>query len=119
MVLYGAIAGLLVRASYGSRDFKTGGCWLCSNVAPVSNLFVVEFLFCLALLFTAFGVGLDLRLRQVIGPALGPFLVGMTLGVLSFGRGFTRHGYGGVSMNPAKCLGTFVGSRFPGWHWIH
>ncbi|PMD45670.1 aquaporin-like protein [Hyaloscypha variabilis F] len=114
-----AIAGLLVRASYGSRDFKTGGCWLFSDVVPVSNAFVVEFGFCLALLFMAFGVGLDPRQKQVIGPALGPFLVGMTLGTLSFGSAFTRFGYGGASMNPARCFGTFVGSRFPGWHWHH
>ena len=126
MVLYvsfqtagGAIAGLLVRASYGSRDFKTGGCFLFPSIVPVSNAFVVEFGFCLALLFMAFGVGLDPRQKQVIGPALGPFLVGMTLGTLSFGSAFTRFGYGGASMNPARCFGTFVGSRFPGWHWHH
>jgi glycerol uptake facilitator-like aquaporin len=126
MVLYvsfqtggGAIAGLLIRASYGTRDFKVGGCWLFSNVVPPSNAFVIEFVFCLALLFMAFGVGLDPRQKQTIGPAMGPFLVGMTLGVLSFGSGFARYGYGGASMNPARCFGTFVGSRFPGWHWIH
>lgn len=22
-------------------------------------------------------------------------------------------------MNPARCFGTFVGSRFPAWHWYH
>jgi glycerol uptake facilitator-like aquaporin len=126
MVLYvsfqtggGAIAGLLIRASYGTRDFKTGGCWLFSDVIPPSNAFVIEFVFSLALLFMAFGVGLDPRQKQTIGPAMGPFLVGMTLGVLSFGSGFTRYGYGGASLNPARCFGTFVGSRFPGWHWIH
>ncbi|PMD22487.1 aquaporin-like protein [Hyaloscypha hepaticicola] len=126
MVLYvsfqtggGAIAGLLIRASYGTRDFKAGGCWLFSNVIPPSNAFVIEFVFCLALLFMAFGVGLDPRQKQTIGPAMGPFLVGMTLGVLSFGSAFSRYGYGGASMNPARCFGTFVGSRFPGWHWIH
>jgi glycerol uptake facilitator-like aquaporin len=126
MVLYvsfqtagGAIAGMLIRASYGSRDFKTGGCWLFSDVVPVSNAFVIEFVFCLTLLFMAFGVGLDPRQKQVIGPALGPFLVGMALGVVSFGSGFTRYGHGGASMNPARCFGTFVGSRFPGWHWMH
>jgi glycerol uptake facilitator-like aquaporin len=126
MILYvafqtvgGTLAGLLARASYGSRDFKVGGCWLYTEVVPVSNAFVVEFVFTLALLFAAFGVGLDPRQRQTIGPSLGPFLVGMTLGVLSFGSAFSRYGYGGASMNPARCFGSFVGSRFLGWHWIH
>jgi glycerol uptake facilitator-like aquaporin len=105
MILYiafqtvgGTLAGLLARASFGSRDFKVGGCWLYTEVVPVSNAFVVEFVFTLALLFAAFGVGLDPRQRQTIGPSLGPFLVGMTLGVLSFGSAFSRYGYGGASI---------------------
>jgi hypothetical protein len=61
----------------------------------------------------------DPRQRQLIGSALSPFLVGMTLGVLSFGTAFTRYGYGGASLNPARCFGAFAGSRFPGWHWHH
>lgn len=126
MILYvsfqtagGALAGLLARASYGTRDFKVGGCWLYSDVVPVSNAFVIEWMCCLTLVTLAFGVGLDPRQKQTIGPSLGPFLVGMVLGVVGFGSGFTRYGYGGAGMNPARCFGAFVGSRFPGWHWIH
>ncbi|KAE8446704.1 hypothetical protein EG329_011748 [Mollisiaceae sp. DMI_Dod_QoI] len=115
----GALAGLLIRASYGTRDFKIGGCWLYSDVVPVSNAFVVEFMCSLILIFLAFGVGLDPRQKQTIGPSLGPFLVGMVLAVVSFGSAFTRYGFGGAGMNPARCFGAFVGSRFPGWHWIH
>jgi glycerol uptake facilitator-like aquaporin len=126
MVLYvafqtagGAIAGLLARASYGTRDFKVGGCWLYTDEVPVADAFVVEFIFCTLLLFIAFGVGLDPRQQQIIGPTLAPFLVGAVLAVLSFSSGYTRYGHGGASLNPARCLGAFVGSRFPGWHWIH
>lgn len=126
MVLYvafqtggAALAGLLARASYGTRDFKVGGCWLFSDVVPVGDAWVVEFVFTVLLLFFAFGVGLDPRQAQTIGPKLAPFLVGLALGVLSFGSGYSRYGYGGASINPARCFGTFVGSRFPGWHWIH
>jgi glycerol uptake facilitator-like aquaporin len=115
----GALAGLLARASYGSRHFKVGGCWLYSDVVPVADAFVIEFVTCTLLLFFAFGVGLDPRQRQLIGPSLSPFLVGMTLGILSLGTAYTRYGYGGASLNPARCLGAFVGSRFPGWHWYH
>jgi glycerol uptake facilitator-like aquaporin len=126
MVLYvafqtigGALAGLLARASYGSRYFKVGGCWIYTDVVPVADAFVVEFVTSTLLLFFAFGVGLDPRQRQLIGPSLAPFLVGMALGILTFGTAFTRYGYGGASLNPARCFGAFVGSGFPGWHWHH
>jgi glycerol uptake facilitator-like aquaporin len=126
MVLYvgsqtagGTLAGLLVRTSYGTRDFKVGGCWLDSDIVPVADAFVIEFVGCTLLLFFAFGVGLDPRQRQMIGPTLAPFLVGMALGTLTFSTSFSRYGYGGGSFNPARCFGTFVGSRFPTWHWYH
>lgn len=126
MVLYvsfqtvgGALAGLLARASYGGREFKVGGCWLYDDIVPVSNAFAIEFVCCLIVIFLAFGVGLDPRQKQTIGPSLGPFLVGMVLGTVGFASSFSRYGYGGTCLNPARCFGTFVGSRFPGWHWIH
>ncbi|KIN05169.1 hypothetical protein OIDMADRAFT_115909 [Oidiodendron maius Zn] len=125
MVLYvafqtggGAIGGLLLRVSFGSRNFQAGGCFLDSSLIPIGDIFALEFMADFTLLFLAFGVGLDPRQRETFGPALGPFLVGLTLGVLSFGTGFTRTGYGGSSMNPARCTGIFVGSRFPEWAWV-
>lgn len=114
-----ALAGLLAWAALGTRDFKTGGCWLFPDVVSVSAAFVVEIMACMILIFIAFGVGLDPRQARVIGPALSPFLVGMTLGTVSFGTGFARYGYGGASLNPARCFGAFVGSQFPEWHWYH
>ncbi|KAF4630254.1 hypothetical protein G7Y89_g7889 [Cudoniella acicularis] len=126
MVLYvafqtggSALAGLLVRVAIDTRDFKVGGCWLFTDQVSVSSAFVVEFVSCCALLFIAFGVGLDPRQRKVVGPTLSPFLVGMGLGTITFGTGFTRYGFGGAGMNPARCFGAFVGSRFPSWHWIN
>ena len=115
----GALGGLLVRASYGSSDFKAGGCWMFPEVVPVADVFVIELFSCLTLLFLAFGVGLDPRQKQVIAPSLAPFLVGISLGALTLATGFTRYGYGGSSMNPARCFGAFVGSGFPSWHWHH
>ncbi|KAF4442337.1 hypothetical protein F53441_11765 [Fusarium austroafricanum] len=114
-----ALAGLLVRASWGSRDFKVGGCWLFTNIVPPREIFVIELVSSTLLLFLAFGVGLDPRQAKIVGPALGPFLVGLSAGVLSFSSAFTRYGYGGAGLNPARCMGAFVGSRFPGWHWVH
>ena len=118
-ILGAALAGLMVRAGYGSRDWQVGGCWMYSDIVPVREAFAIEFMACLTLFFIAFGVGLDPRQRSVIPPSLSPFLVGMTLGVLSWSTGYSRYGYGGASMNPARCFGTFVGSHIPGWHWIH
>ena len=85
---------------------------------PVGDAFVLELVGDLALLFMSFGVGLDPRQKQVFGPALAPILVGLVLGVISVGTAFTRRGYNGVSANPARCLGVFVGSRFPSYHWV-
>src|SRR5262249_42266940 len=57
----GTLAGLLLRASAGTRDFKVGGCYLFTDEANVSEAFTVEFMGCLLLLVIAFGVGLDPR----------------------------------------------------------
>lgn len=51
----------------GTREFKTGGCWLYTSEVSVSSAWVVEFVCCLTLLFLAFGVGLDPRQKMVIG----------------------------------------------------
>lgn len=113
------LAGLLVRASYGTRDFQAGGCWIYPDEVPVQDAFVIELVAATILLFLAFGVGLDPRQSQIVGPSLAPFLVGLTFGTLTFATAYTRYGYGGAGLNPARCLGVFVGSRFPTWHWVH
>ncbi|KAM5344378.1 hypothetical protein ACJ41O_012915 [Fusarium nematophilum] len=113
------LAGLLIRASYGTRDFKVGGCFLFPDVAPVQDVFVVELVSATILLFLAFGLGLDPRQAQIVGPTLAPFLVGLSCGTLAFASAFSRYGYGGAGLNPARCMGVFVGSRFPTWHWVH
>ena len=100
-----ALAGLLMRASWGGPDFKAGGCWLFSEEVAVGDAFAGEAVTSLAILFLAFGVGLDPHQRAFIPPALAPFLVGGALGTLSFATGFFRYGYGGASMNPARCFG--------------
>lgn len=114
-----AVGGLLARVARGSREFKTGGCWLFSDIVPVQDAFAIEFMACLIMLFFAFGTGLDPRQRETVGPTLGPFLVGLSVAGLTFGTGFARYGYGGAGLNPARCFGAYVGSHFPGFHWIH
>lgn len=115
-----ALAGLMMRASYGGRDFKVGGCFLFeSQGGTINGALATEFAGCLTLIILAFGVAIDPRNKALLGPALAPFLVGLSLGLLSFGLSFSIPGYGGPSMNPARCFGVYVGSHFPGWHWIH
>jgi glycerol uptake facilitator-like aquaporin len=58
----------------------------------------------LATRFLAFGVGLDPRQALVFGPQLGPILVGMTLGLVSFATTGTAGGFTGANMNPARCF---------------
>jgi glycerol uptake facilitator-like aquaporin len=114
-----ALAGLLIRAGRDSRDFKVGGCFMFEGPATVDGALTVEIMACLLALFLAFGVGFDPRQRNVYGPALAPALVGGVVGVCALTFSFALEGYGGASLNPARCFGAYVGSRFPGWHWVH
>ncbi|KAJ6115083.1 hypothetical protein N7486_000861 [Penicillium sp. IBT 16267x] len=134
----GALAGLILEAAYGSRDFSVGGCFVDTQLVPVKDAFLLEFIYCLCLVFLAFGVALDPRQAGIFGPALSPWLIGLALGLLSWGSSFTRPGYDGAgkeirnsppssvgiltfdeALNPARCFGVYVGSHFPGYHWIH
>ncbi|KAK5274279.1 hypothetical protein LTR96_000879 [Exophiala xenobiotica] len=122
--LGGTLAGLLLRAAAGTRFFKVGGCFLFiadENGArgSVSSQFVIEFMGSLLLLVMAFGVGLDPRQKEIFGPALAPILVGLAAGGSALCFAFSTPGSGGAGLNPARCFGVFVGSRFPGWHWVN
>jgi glycerol uptake facilitator-like aquaporin len=126
MVLYvigqtagAALAGLVLKDVYGSSDFAVGGCFIETELVEVRQALVLEFMCTLSLIFIAFGVALNPRQERIYGPALAPWLVGLTLGLLTFGSSYEKPGYGGASMNPARCFGMYVGSGFPGYHWIH
>ncbi|EXJ74292.1 uncharacterized protein A1O5_02588 [Cladophialophora psammophila CBS 110553] len=116
----GALAGLLLRAAANTREFKVGGCYLFEDMGtPVSSAFTIEVVGDLLLLVLAFGVGLDPRQREIFGPALGPIFVGLAAGTMALCTAFSLPAYGGAGLNAARCFGVFVGSRFPGWHWVH
>jgi glycerol uptake facilitator-like aquaporin len=95
-ILGGTLAGLMLRTSFGSRNFVVGGCDIDTSLVPTGEAFVLEFICCLTLLFLSFGVGLDPRQSKVYGTALSPWLVGLSLGVVSWASAFTRLGYGGA-----------------------
>ena len=52
----------------------------------------------------AFGVALDPRQRELLGPLGGPFAVGCSLGLVSFATAGLVPGYTGASMNPTRCF---------------
>lgn len=117
MVLYvgfqisGAVlAGLLVRASMNSTNFKVGGCFFDPSLVTSGQHFAIEFTSSLTLLFLAFGVGLDPRQASAFGPALAPILVGGSLGVVSLASAFSIPGFGGAGMNPGRCTAVWIGS---------
>jgi glycerol uptake facilitator-like aquaporin len=115
-----ALAGLLLRASWGGRDFKVGGCFLFEGEqASVSGAMAVEFAGSLSVIILAFGVGIDPRNKSLLGPVLAPFLIGLAVGVLILSLSFSIPGYGGPAMHPARCFGVYVGSRFWSYHWVH
>ncbi|PWY86726.1 aquaporin-like protein [Aspergillus heteromorphus CBS 117.55] len=116
--LGGALAGWMLRSAFGSDAFSVGGCTINTALVPVREAFLLEFICCLILIFLSFGVGLDPRQTRVYGAAVAPWLVGLVLGVVGLASAFTRVGFGGASLNPARCFGVYVGSSFPGYHWI-
>ena len=69
-LLGGALAGLLVRASTDWIHFKAGGWYRDPHLVTTRQAFTTEFMSCITLPFLAFGVGLDPRQREVVGPPL-------------------------------------------------
>lgn len=62
----------------------------------------------------AFALGLDPRQATLFSPAVGPALVGLSVGLLIFaGAGLGFPGYSGPSFNPGRCLAYSVARN--GW----
>lgn len=59
-------------------------------------MFALEYMFAQALIFVAFGVGLDPRQAKIFGAALAPFLVGLSLGLGTLASAFIKTGYTGL-----------------------
>ncbi|KAF2865558.1 aquaporin-like protein [Massariosphaeria phaeospora] len=116
------VAGLLVRVSLGEAPASLRvipGCYIDAAVVTPGQAYVLETMSSFALIFIAFGVGLDPRQRDVFGPALSPILVGLSVGLCSFATGVARPGYAGASLNPARCLGLMSAAENFEYHYIH
>ena len=62
----------------------------------VGHLFMLEYTFAQALIFVAFGVGLDPRQGKVFGAALSPILVGASLSLGTLASAMVKPGYTGI-----------------------
>ncbi|KAK0926669.1 hypothetical protein LTR57_004124 [Friedmanniomyces endolithicus] len=120
---FGAIiGGYWLKLGLGDVSFPAGvipGCTVDPTLVSPGQLFVLEYLFSQALIFTAFGVGLDPRQGKVFGPALSPVLVGFTLGFGTLASSLAKPGYTGISFNSARCLGLMVAKGDMQYHYVH
>ncbi len=88
-----------------------GGCFWDAAEATSGQVFLNEVFASFTMLYLAFGVGLDPRQAILFGPKLGPILVGVALGIMSFASSGTIPGYTGAQMNPARCFAFGVARR--------
>ncbi|KAH8924899.1 aquaporin-like protein [Atractiella rhizophila] len=112
-----AVAGALLRGGMGierTRRRHAGGCWFPEDGSyTAGQALVVEFSTALSVLFIAYGVGLDPRSKELNGPALGPFLVGLTIALSSWSTSGLVPGFSGGIAFPTRCFGMAFGS----WMW--
>ena len=129
MVLYimfqcigGVTGAYILRAALGG-DPKTlvysPGCYVDETQVFANQVFALETMGSLFVLFLAFGLGLDPRNRGSFGPATSPFLVGFSSAIALFAGGIATKGYLGLSCNPARCLGLMAASHRFTYHWLH
>lgn len=89
------IGAFLLRASLGSRESLNimPGCYIDPTLISPGEAYALETVMSVFVLFLAFGMGLDPRNATAFGPALGPFLIGLSVALTLFGSGFARKGY--------------------------
>ncbi|KAK5661082.1 hypothetical protein OQA88_10972 [Cercophora sp. LCS_1] len=115
------IAGGVLTGVWGrerSVQLQGGGCFYDSSKVLAGQVFLNEVAASFALLFLAFGVGLDPRQTLFFGPRHGPVLVGMSLGLVAFASSGMIPGYTGAQMIPARCMAFGIVRRDLSNQWI-
>lgn len=72
------------------------GCTVDATQVSPGQYFALEYIFVQALLFLAFGVGLDPRQQKIISPAVAPLVVGFIIGLSTLVSGLAKPGYTGI-----------------------
>lgn len=72
------------------------GCTITKGEVSVGEMFALEYMFAQALIFIAFGVGLDPRQKKIFGAALAPIFVGSTLALGTLASALPKKGYTGI-----------------------
>ncbi|KAK0392737.1 hypothetical protein NLU13_2232 [Sarocladium strictum] len=97
---------------------QTAGAALGGGILLGARVFLNEFFASMALIYLAYGVGLDPRQAEFYGPRMGPLLVGSSLGLISFATSGAVPGFAGAQMHPARCFGFGVAKRDMVGQWI-
>lgn len=95
----GIIAGYWVKLCLGDQYYPKGiipGCSVIPSQVSAGQQLALEYIICQALIFIAFGVGLDPRQLEAVGPTLAPVLVGAVLALGSIASVFARPGFFGA-----------------------
>lgn len=92
-------------------SYYGGGCFYDTTYISEGQVFLNEIFGSWTLLFLAFGLGLDPRQALLYGPRLGPMLVGLSLGLLTFATSGAVPGYAGAQMHPGRCFAFGVAKR--------
>lgn len=95
------------------------GCTVQDDLISPGELFALEYLYSLALIFIIFGIGLDPRQGKTIGPTLAPFLIGAIVCLCTLSSAVSRLGYTGASFNPARCTGLMLASGNMQHNYVH
>jgi glycerol uptake facilitator-like aquaporin len=93
------------------RSVFGGGCFYDTAYIDTYQVFLNEIFSTSALLFLAYGLGLDPRQAVLWGPRMGPVLVGLALGLVAFATSGIAPGYAGAQMHPARCFAFAVAKR--------
>ncbi|KAF7916097.1 hypothetical protein BELL_0341g00080 [Botrytis elliptica] len=116
-----ALAGGLIRGSLGDQRtliYNGGGCFLETTSVSEGQAYLIESIFSCIMLILSFGTALDPRQAQLFGPRLGPFMVGCTLGFVSFSSINLAPEYPGAGLNPARCFAFAVARGNFAYQWI-
>lgn len=126
--IVGSVAAKIALGDALALQYSLGGCYLHSQVSATSGVvgletgraFLLETVLTFFVLFVAYSVALDPPRLPRIGYTLAPFIIGGIVGLCIFAGGNLATGYGGVGLNPGRCIGPAValgGSLWTG-HWV-